>query len=76
VFERFIVGNEFASHDLGRLMAMIIPIKVDDDPRQRLHLDLLQAWETYQTEGNFLTIEEADYWLAKLENGEDTEIPL
>lgn len=57
-------------------MAMITPIKVDDDPRQRLHLDLLQAWETYQTEGNFLTMEEADYWLAKLENGEDTEIPL
>ncbi len=57
-------------------MATITPSKVDDDPRQRLHLDLLQAWETYQTEGNFLTMEEADHWLAKLENGEGTEIPL
>jgi len=57
-------------------MAMITPTKVDDDPRQRLHLDLLQALETYQTEGNFLTMEEAEHWLAKLENGEDTEIPL
>lgn len=57
-------------------MATTTPLKVDDEPRQCLRLDLLRAWETYQTEGKFLTMEEADDWLAKLENGDDTEIPI
>lgn len=56
-------------------MATTTPLKVDDEPRQRLCLDLLRAWETYQTEGKFLTLEEADNWLAKLESGDNAEIP-
>ena len=35
----------------------------------------LQAWAEYQRNGLHLTGEEADAWLAKLEAGEDAEIP-
>jgi len=34
-----------------------------------------RAWEAYQQTGLHLTGEEADAWLAKLEAGEDVEIP-
>ena len=35
----------------------------------------LRAWEAYQENGLHLTLEEADAWLAKLEAGEDAELP-
>ena len=37
--------------------------------------DALRAWEAYQENGLHLTLEEADAWLAKLEAGEDAELP-
>lgn len=35
----------------------------------------LSAWEAYQENGLQLTVEEADVWLAKLEAGEDAQMP-
>lgn len=38
-------------------------------------LDALHAWEGYQQDRLHLTLEEADSWLAKLEAGDDGELP-
>jgi predicted transcriptional regulator len=35
----------------------------------------MKAWEEYQATGLHLTLEEADAWLAGLENGNDVEPP-
>jgi len=46
-----------------------------EEKREALKQDALRAWETYRERGLHLTLEEADAWLAKLERGEDAEIP-
>ncbi len=46
-----------------------------EEKRQQFHQDAIQAWETYQADGLYLTHEQADQWLAQLEAGEDAEIP-
>lgn len=51
-------------------------IKLDHELRQEAYKqDALRAWEAYQENGLYLTFEEVDAWLAKLEDGEDMEIP-
>ncbi|PRB80860.1 CopG family ribbon-helix-helix protein [Pseudomonas sp. MYb185] len=42
-----------------------------EEKREALKQDALRAWEDYQRTGLHLTLEEADAWLAKLEDGED-----
>lgn len=37
--------------------------------------EALEAWDEYQRTGLHLTGQEVDEWLAKLEKGEDSEIP-
>ncbi|MCL2636484.1 MAG: CopG family ribbon-helix-helix protein [Betaproteobacteria bacterium] len=46
-----------------------------EEARESFRQDALRAWEQYQATGQHLTMEEADTWLAKLEAGEDAEIP-
>jgi predicted transcriptional regulator len=46
-----------------------------EEKREALKQDALHAWESYQQNGLHLTMEEADDWLAKLEGGEDAELP-
>ena len=46
-----------------------------EERRERLREDALAAWEDYQATGLHATAEEADAWLAKLEDGEDAEPP-
>ena len=46
-----------------------------EERRELLRQDALAAWEAYQATGLHLTGEEADAWLAKLEQGEDLEPP-
>ena len=46
-----------------------------EEKRESFKQDALRAWEAYQRTGLHLTLEEADAWLAKLENGEDVEPP-
>ena len=43
--------------------------------RQQVRQDALAAWEGYQATGLHVTAEEADAWLARLEDGEDREPP-
>lgn len=46
-----------------------------EEKRESFKQDALCAWEAYQENGLHLTLEEADAWLAKLEAGEDAELP-
>ena len=46
-----------------------------EEKRESFKQDALQAWKEYQETGLHLTHEEADAWLARLEEGEDTEPP-
>ncbi|PIE36640.1 MAG: CopG family transcriptional regulator [Gammaproteobacteria bacterium] len=46
-----------------------------EEKRASFKQDALRAWEAYQENGLHLTLEEADAWLAKLEAGQDVEIP-
>lgn len=45
------------------------------EQREAYRQDAVRAWEDYQRIGLHLTVEEADAWLAKLEAGEDAELP-
>jgi predicted transcriptional regulator len=46
-----------------------------EEKRDRLRQDALAAWQEYCATGLHATGEEADVWLAKLEAGEDAEVP-
>lgn len=46
-----------------------------EEKRESFKQDALRAWEDYQKNGLHLTLEEVDTWLAKLEKGEDAELP-
>lgn len=46
-----------------------------EEKREAFKQDALRAWEAYEENGLHLTLEEADSWLAKLEAGEDAELP-
>ncbi|CDG98496.1 CopG family ribbon-helix-helix protein [Xenorhabdus bovienii] len=46
-----------------------------EEKRESFKQDVLRAWEAYQENGLHLTLEEADDWLAKLEAGDNTELP-
>lgn len=46
-----------------------------EEKREAFRQAGLQAWEEYQQTGLHLTGEEADAWLARLEAGEDAELP-
>ena len=48
-----------------------VAIKIGEDFRQ----DTLKAWEEYRTTGLHVTADEADAWLAQLEQGNDIEPP-
>ncbi|MCY4362276.1 MAG: ribbon-helix-helix protein, CopG family [Gammaproteobacteria bacterium] len=46
-----------------------------EEKREAFTQDALHAWEAYQENKLHLTQAEADAWLAKLEEGDDTEFP-
>lgn len=46
-----------------------------EEKREALRQDGIDAWNAYQTTGLHVTAEEADAWLAKLEEGQDIEPP-
>ncbi|HEX8615411.1 MAG TPA: hypothetical protein VF800_29355 [Telluria sp.] len=43
--------------------------------REDFRQDTLKAWEEYRMTGLHLTADEADAWLANLEDGNDVEPP-
>ncbi len=46
-----------------------------EEAGQRFNEDALAAWAAYQANGEHITGEEADAWLARLEAGEDIPPP-
>jgi predicted transcriptional regulator len=46
-----------------------------EEKREAFRQDALRAWNEYQATGLHATEQEADAWLAKLENGESSEPP-
>ena len=46
-----------------------------EEKREAFRQDGIRAWEAYQTTGLHVTHDEADAWLAKLEQGQDVEPP-
>lgn len=46
-----------------------------EEKRESFKREALEAWEDYKHTGLHLTGEEVDEWLAKLEVGEDAEMP-
>lgn len=46
-----------------------------EEKREAFKQDALHAWEGFRQTGLHLSAEEADAWLAKLEAGEDAELP-
>ena len=59
------------------LMREAIEQYVDrEERREQLRQDALAAWAEYQSSGRYVSAEEADNWLGRLEAGEDAEPPL
>lgn len=48
---------------------------VREEKREAFRQDAIRAWNEYQATGLHLTQEEADAWLARLESGQDMELP-
>ena len=46
-----------------------------EEKREAFRQDTLKAWEAYRTTGRHVTADEADAWLAQLEQGNDIEPP-
>lgn len=46
-----------------------------EEKREVFRQDTLRAWEDYRQTGLHLTAEEMDAWMARLEAGEDAELP-
>ena len=47
-----------------------------EEKREAFRQDTLRAWEKYCQTGLHLTGDEMDAWMAKLEAGEDAELPV
>lgn len=46
-----------------------------EERRESFRQEALASWKHYQETGQHFTLEEADDWFAKLEAGEDAELP-
>jgi predicted transcriptional regulator len=46
-----------------------------EEKREQFRQSALTAWNDYRTTGLHVTADEADAWLAKLEAGEEVEVP-
>ncbi len=46
-----------------------------EEKRESFRQDALRAWSAYQETGIHVSAEDADAWLARLEEGEDAEPP-
>ena len=58
-----------------RLREAVTQFVEREEKREAFRQAGLQAWEDYQATGKHVTHDEADAWLAKLEAGEEAEVP-
>jgi hypothetical protein len=49
--------------------------RLSNEQREAFRQETLLAWQEYEATGAHLSEEEADAWLARLENGEDVDPP-
>lgn len=71
--KRLAEARQRTSHWLMR--EAILQYVAREEKREAFRQDALAAWETYRTTGLHATAEEADRWLAELEQGNDIEPP-
>lgn len=58
------------------LMREAITQYVDrEEKREAFRQDALQAWEAFRASGQLVTADQADAWLAQLEQGNDVDPP-
>ncbi|RZS58749.1 putative transcriptional regulator [Sphaerotilus mobilis] len=58
------------------LMREAITQYVDrEEKREAFRQDTLKAWEAYRATGQHVNAEEADAWMARLEQGDDVDPP-
>lgn len=71
--KRLAVARQRTSH---WLMREAITQYVDrEEKREAFRQDTLKAWEEYRATGLHVTAEEAEAWLAQLEEGKDIDPP-
>ena len=46
-----------------------------EERREMFRQDAIKSWDEYRATGLHVTVDEADAWLAELEQGTDTEPP-
>ena len=46
-----------------------------EEKREAFRRDALQAWEVLRATGQHVTVDQADAWLAQLEQGNDVDPP-
>ena len=46
-----------------------------EEKRESFRQDALTAWQAYEANGQHLTFQAADEWLARLESGDDADLP-
>lgn len=46
-----------------------------EEKRESFRQDALRAWQEYEATGLHVSMEDADAWLAKLEEGQELELP-
>jgi predicted transcriptional regulator len=60
---------------LSKQQAAISQYVEREEKHESFRLDGIRAWNEYQAAGLHVTLEEADAWLGKLENGQEMEPP-
>lgn len=71
--KRLAEARQRTSHWLMR--EAIVEYVAREEKREAFRQQALDAWETYRTTGLYVNAEEADRWLAELEQGNDIEPP-
>lgn len=71
--KRLAEARQRTSHWLMR--EAILEYVAREEKREAFRQQALDAWETYRTTGLHVNAEEADRWLAELEQGNDIEPP-
>ena len=71
--ERLADARQRSSHWLMR--EAITQYVEREEKREAFRQEALEAWEAYRATGRHLTSEEADAWLAGLEQGQDVDPP-
>ena len=71
--KRLAVSSRRSTHWL--MKAAISQYVEREEKHESFRLDGIRAWNEYQAAGLHVTLEEADAWLGKLENGQEVEPP-